>query len=109
MQAMLDELAKAIAPKAQAMIIMDRADWHRAQALAVPDRLTLACLPPYSPELNVIQRVWPHLKEYYLSHRVWPVYDDKLDAVGDAWNKLLHQPGRIKSLTDAAWIASLEN
>jgi transposase len=27
-------------------------------------------LPSYSPELNPIERVWLHLKERYLSHRL---------------------------------------
>ena len=108
MQAMLDELAKAVAPKALAVVLMDQAGWHRAHDLAVPDNLTLAFLPPYSPELNVIERVWLHLKERYLSHRVWLDYDHILDAVCEAWNKLIDEPGRIKSLTDAAWLASVK-
>jgi len=74
---------------------------------AMLDNLTLAFLPPYSPELNVIERVWLHLKERYLSHRVWPDYDDILDAVCEAWNRLIDEPGRIKSRTDADWLASV--
>jgi transposase len=84
MQAMLDELAKAVAPNAHAVVLMDQAGWHRAHDLAAPDNPTLAFLPPYSPELNVIERVWLRLKERYLSHRVWPDYDNILDAVCDA-------------------------
>lgn len=108
MQAMLDELAKAVAPKAHAVVLMDQAGWHRAHALAVLDNLSLLFLPPYSPELNVIERVWLHLKERYLSHRVWPDYDDILDAVCEAWNKLIDEPGRIRSLTNAEWLASVK-
>lgn len=74
----------------------------------VPDNLTLALLPPYSPELNVIERVWLHLKERDLSHRVRPDYDDILDAVCDPWNKLIDKPRRIKSLSNADWPASVK-
>ena len=81
--------------------------WLRSRDLAVPDNLTLAFLPPYSPELNVIERVWLYLKERYLLHRVWPDYGDILDAVCEAWNKLIDEPGRIRSLTSADWLASV--
>lgn len=108
MQAMLGELSKAVELGAHAMVIMDRAGWHRAHALTVPGNLSLVFLPPYSPELNVIERVWLYLKERYLSLRVWPDYDDILDAVCDAWNKLLDEPGRIQSLTDADWLLSVK-
>ena len=108
MQAMLDELSKAVQRNAHAVVIMDRAGWHRANDLAVPANLTLAFLPPYSPELNVIERVWLYLKERYLSHCVWPDYDDILDAVCDAWNKLVRQPDRIRSLTAADWLLSVK-
>jgi transposase len=87
---------------------MDQAGWHRAHDLAMPDNLTLAFLPPYSPEFNAIERVWLHLKERYLSHRVRPDYSDILDAVCEAWNKLIDEPGRIKSLTNADWLASVK-
>ena len=108
MQAMLDEIAKAVAPKAHAVILMDQAGWHCAHDLVVPDNLTLAFLPPYSPEFNVIEQAWLHLKERDLSHRVWSDYDDILDAVCEAWNKLIDEPGRIKSLTNADWLTSVK-
>ena len=104
MQAMLDELAKAVAPKAHAVVLMDRAGWHHAHDLAAPDNLDLAFPPPYSPERNVIERVWLHLEERHLSHRIWPDYDSILDVVCKAWNKLINEPGRIKSLTGAEWL-----
>ena len=67
MQAMLDELSKAVELDAHAVVIMDRAGWHCAKVLIVPNNLSLAFLPPCSPELNVIERVWLYLKERYLS------------------------------------------
>jgi hypothetical protein len=58
MQLMLDELSQAIAPGAHALVIMDRAGWHCADDLAIPANLTPVLLPPYSPELNAIERLW---------------------------------------------------
>ena len=72
MQAMLDELSQAVAPDAHAVILMDRAGWHIAKDLAIPTNLIPLFLPPYSPELNAIERVWLYLRERFLSHRLWP-------------------------------------
>ena len=38
-------------------------------------------LPPYSPELNPVERVWPYLKERFLSHRLHADYDAIVDGV----------------------------
>ena len=49
MQAMLDELATAVAPGAHAVVILDRAGWHTAKDLTIPTNLTPVFLPPYPP------------------------------------------------------------
>jgi DDE superfamily endonuclease len=72
MQVRLDELSQAVAADAHAVVLMDRAGWHIAKNLAVPANLTLLFLPPYSPELNAIERVWLELREPFLSDRLWP-------------------------------------
>jgi hypothetical protein len=103
MQAMLDELSAAVAPNAHAVVLMDRAGWHIAKDLAVPANLTPLFLPAYSPELNAIERVWLYLRERFLSHRLWPAHDDILDACCAAWNALLAEAGRIRSLCSLDW------
>ena len=108
MQAMLDELSQAVAPDIHAVVLMDRAGWHIAKNLAIPANLTPLFLPPYSPELNAIERVWLHLRERFLSHRLWPSYDHILDACCAAWNALLAETGRVRSLCtlDGATLSS---
>jgi hypothetical protein len=109
MQAMLDELSQAVAPDAHAVVLMDRAGWHIAKELAVPANLTPVFLPPYSPELNAIERVWLYLRERFLSHRRWPGYDDILDACCAAWNALLAETGRIRSLCALDWATTVSS
>jgi transposase len=41
----------------------------------VPANVTLVPLPPYSPELNPVERVWLFLKERFLSHRLHAEYE----------------------------------
>ena len=109
MQPMLDELAQAVTPGAHAVVLMDRAGWHIAKELAVPANLTPLFLPPYSPELNAIERVWLYLRERFLSHRRWPTYDDILDACCDAWNALVNETGRIRSLCALDWATTVSS
>ncbi len=54
--------------------MLDQAGWHGARALVVPPNLTLVPLPPYSPELNPVERPWLDLRERYLPHRLLEDY-----------------------------------
>lgn len=83
------------------VLVLDRAGWHVAKALAAPANVTLLHLPAYSPELNGAERVWGYLRSHYLSNRVYRDYDDLLEAIGAAWRKL--DPTRLASLTRSAW------
>lgn len=86
-------------PDAHVVLVLDQAGWHRAKALKVPDNMTLHHLPPYSPELNPIERVWAYLKSHYFSNRIFRDYDNLFAASRDAWNRL--DNGRLKSLCGA--------
>ena len=71
---------------------------------AGPRQLCLAHpLPPYSPELNPVERIWEYLKERYLSHRLLDDYDAIEATITVAWNKLLAETGRLTSLTWLPW------
>ena len=71
MNLFLAELSQAVAPGAHGIGLMDKAGWHTAGELRVPENLSLVFLPPYSPELNPIERLWLHLRDNRLSHRVF--------------------------------------
>ena len=53
----LAEVAQAVAPGAHGVLLMDRAGWHRAKDLVVPDHLTLVLLPARAPELNPVENI----------------------------------------------------
>ena len=53
------------------VIIMDQAGWHKSKELIVPDNIEIIHLPPYSPELNPIERLWKFLKVHYIHNRVF--------------------------------------
>src|SRR3954447_17746474 len=67
----LAEVAQAVAPGAHGVMLMDRAGWHRATDLVVPDNLTLVLLPARAPELNPVENIWHFLRDNWLSSRVF--------------------------------------
>ena len=105
MDVFLAELGRAVPAGAHAALLLDRAGWHVSEALTVPANLTLIPLPPYSPELNPVERVWEHLRDRWLSHRVLAGgYEAVVDAACAAWNALRAEPGRLRSLTSYPWL-----
>ena len=100
MRVFLAELARAVPAGTHAALVLDGAGWHVSEDLAVPANLTLIHPPPYSPELNPVERVWEYLRDRWLSHRVLAGgYEAVVDAACAAWNALLAEPGRLRSLT----------
>lgn len=104
MNLFLAELARAVPSGTHAVLVPDRAGWHLSADLAVPTNLTLVHLPPYSPELNPIGKVWQHLRDRHLSHRVLAGYEAGLDAACQAWNAVRAGPDRLRSLTSFPWL-----
>lgn len=104
MQAFLDTVAATIAPDEHVVMVLDQAGWHTAEALAVPAPITLVSLPPRAPELNPVERLWLHLKERFLSHRLLEDYDAILNAACRGWQDLTNEVGQIESLCSYPWI-----
>lgn len=91
------------------VLVLDGAGWHGARALAVPPNVTPVPLPPYSPELNPSERAWLYLRERFLSLRVFRDYRAIVDACCTAWNHLVAEPGRLRSLCDQPWIRNVSS
>jgi hypothetical protein len=104
MDAFLAEPSRAIPAGSHAGPVLDRAGWHVSEDLSVPANLTLISLPPHSPELDPVERVWEHLRDRWLSRRVLAGgYEAVVDAACVAWNAPLAEPGRLRSLTNFPW------
>jgi transposase len=68
------------------LLILDRASYHRAKSLKpfleqYQSRLTLIFLPPYSPELNSIERVWRITRRKVTHNRYFPTLIDLQTAL----------------------------
>lgn len=104
MQAFLEAFAKTIADDEHVALVLDGAGWHGAKALRARDKITLVPLPPYSPELNPVERVWLYLKQRFLSLRLLNDYDAIVAAASNAWKRLCRETGRLTSITSYPWI-----
>ncbi len=50
-------------PDSLNILVLDNSGAHTAKRLTIPENIRLVLLPPYSPELNPIERVWRAVKD----------------------------------------------
>lgn len=103
MQIHLNEISKQAAKDSHAILMMDRASWHKTEALKIPKNLSLMPLPAYSPELNPVEQIWQQLRRQNLSNRCFKDYDEIVDACSSAWNSFCDEVGNIKNLCTRDW------
>ena len=67
-------------PNAERIIVIcDNARYYKSKAVAEylkTSRIQLEPLPPYSPNLNLIERFWKFFKKQVLYNRYYPRFDD---------------------------------
>ncbi len=99
----LCEISSQVAADAHAVVILDGASWHKSHGLVVPSNITLLALPPYSPELNPVERVWHYLRSHWLANSIFPSLANIMDACETAWNRFAGDHGLIRSLCAVGW------
>jgi transposase len=80
-QVFLDEFAQAF-PDTLNLLVLDKSGGHTAKRLRIPENVRLVWLPPYSPELNPIERVWRDLKDQ-LAWQQFPDVEVQQEYVAD--------------------------
>ena len=99
----LSEISSQVAADAHAVVILDGASWHNSRGLVAPSNITLLALPPYSPELNPVERIWHYLRSHWLANSVFRSLADIMDACEMAWNRFATNNGLVRSLCAVAW------
>ena len=61
-QVFLGRFAEAF-PRSHNVLVLDNGQFHKAKKLSIPTGVQLKFLPPYSPELNPVERLWQDLKD----------------------------------------------
>ena len=49
-------------PESLNVLVLDNGRFHQAKSLEIPENVVLLFLPPYSPELSPIERLWQDIK-----------------------------------------------
>ena len=92
-QSFLDQLSGTIAPGVHAVLVRDGAGYHSAsEALRCPANMTLVTLPPYSPELNPVERLWLYPRQHPWSNRVYADIDAVERAAAEGWRAVRLKP-----------------
>jgi DDE superfamily endonuclease len=72
-------------------VVLDNAAYHRARIVrdfAAALNIELLFLPPYSPNLNLIERVWKLVKKLALNARTLADFEEFADAVASTVGRL---------------------
>jgi transposase len=72
-------------------VVLDNASYHRARIvrdLAAALNIELLFLPPYSPNLNLIERVWKLVKKLALNARTLADFDEFAESVTSTVGRL---------------------
>ena len=80
------------------VLVLDPAGWHVSEQLAVPEGLRLVFLPPYSPELQPAERLWPLAREA-VANRSFSSLVDLDRVVAARCLDLANQPDLIRAHT----------
>jgi hypothetical protein len=83
-------------------LVLDGAGWHGGRAVVVPDGLHLVTLPPYSPELQPAERLWP-LSDAPLVNRHFADLGALEEAQAERCRALRAQPEVIRAHTRFHW------
>ncbi len=84
------------------LLVLDRAGWHTAKKLKVPEGIHLEFLPSHSPELQPSERLWP-LSNEAVANRHFERIEDLEKALVERCVALGDQPEVIRSYTRYHW------
>ena len=103
-QAVLDAFADSAGAGGDkiVVIVLDNAGWHVSKKLRVPDGIRLCFLPPYTPELQPAERLWP-LTDEAVANRPFETIDDLSDTLDRRCSALADNPAIVHANTHFNW------
>ena len=84
------------------VLVLDQARWHISDKLEVPEGIHLMFLPPYSPELQPAERLWP-LTNQPIANRYFETLDELEEVLVTRCQVLMAQPRLIQDYTCFHW------
>jgi transposase len=97
------------APKAMHIVIEDGAGFHHSEGAAgLPANVRVLHLPPYSPELNPIERLWDIIKDR-ICNRVWEDLEELMAAINEVLAQYWSTPAKVRALIGDGWLLDSAN
>lgn len=84
------------------LLVLDRAGWHTAKKLRVPEGIHLEFLPSHSPELQPSERLWP-LSNEGVANRHFEEIEEMEQTLATRCVALGEQPDLIRSYLRYHW------
>lgn len=102
-QKFLEEIIKVYHDKRKIIIVLDNAKAHHARALQpflenVKDKIELLFLPPYSPNINPIERVWKLMRKMVTHNTFFNTFTKLIDALKSFFLRFKYPSTEIISL-----------
>jgi transposase len=89
-------------PKGKIVVICDNARYHHSRLLAewlqTHPRISQKPLPAYSPNLNLIERLWKWMKKKVIATVYYPTFEEFKKAILDLFARLPDYQQELKSL-----------
>lgn len=107
-QAALDNFAtEVLKPKKagnskRVLIVLDRAPWHTAKDLRIPEGIEFVFQPSYSPEVQPSEHLWPLVDEA-IHNRCFSDLPTLEQHLSDHCVSLINDPQRIRHHTYFHW------
>ena len=96
-------------PEAEHIVIWDQAGFHpKPEIHAVPDRVHLVALPPYSPELNPAEAIGDVIKDR-IGNVLWDRFADLEQAIGEELRPLYESADAVRRLVSHPWLIEQAN
>ena len=102
--ALLAAFARQVGAGRDRVIVLqlDNAGWHTPANLPVPDGIRLVFQPPYTPELQPAEHLWPLLDEPIVNRHIADL-DDLEAIVAERCCTLVDHRTTIRSSTNFNW------
>jgi hypothetical protein len=84
------------------LLVLDRAGWHASVQLQIPAGVQLLFLPPYSPELQPAEHLWP-LSNEAIANRHFPTLEDLEEQQVKRCVALQAMTGQVRAHTCFHW------
>ena len=104
MNVFLKHLSKTYAED-KIVLVCDGAAWHKAKSLEVPPNIHLLFLPPYTPEMNLIEQIWKEIRKRGFKNELFQTLEKVINRLCDVICSISAET--IKSITGRDWILSI--